>query len=58
VNGGRQPIAAVSAMPSLSRRDLAHANILQESALRGTIDAPATGGQLVPLEDLEPPARP
>ena len=57
VNGGKQPVATKPVMPMVSTSDLAHANILKESAYHRS----ANGGSesnLIPAESLEPPARP
>lgn len=57
VNGGRQPLATKPVMPMISTSDLAHANILKESAYLGA-NGDGTGSQLIPAESLEPPLRP
>jgi MoaA/NifB/PqqE/SkfB family radical SAM enzyme len=54
VNGGKQPVATKPVMPMVSTSDLAHANILKESAYAGAMD----DSNLIPAESLDPPVRP
>ena len=57
INGGRQPIALIPSMPTLGPADRSHQAILQESAMKGTLDGSDPTGQFVPVDSLEPSAK-